>query len=71
MGSGNLEVFKFALYVFIPIGIMAFSDLPIFHKEVEELQHKRDLQLTPGFVPNDKEELKEALEKVKSKAKLY
>ncbi len=65
MGSGNLEVFKFAIYVFMPIFVMGVSTFPIFEKQVEALQNSRTENRDP--VPTTKDELSTSIQELRKK----
>ncbi|KAJ1503454.1 hypothetical protein HMI55_007194 [Coelomomyces lativittatus] len=65
MGGPRLEVFKFGICLFIPIGLMYFTGLPSFYEKqvvpIEEKWTRKNQYMKT--VPKDNEEWNEYMER--------
>ncbi|KAJ7349471.1 hypothetical protein B0H14DRAFT_2659579 [Mycena olivaceomarginata] len=68
MGGPNLEVFKFAVYLFVPIvSLVYFGDPAWYHKHVVPYRNKLlpPLEKTVREIPFEQQRIREELERIK------
>jgi len=69
MGGANLEVFKFGLYLFVPVfALLHFGDPQWYHDNVLPYKDRlfRPIDQTHGRLPTDQEAVRSELARIKA-----